>query len=58
MCIYIYIYIYIYICNPAYEIDICLVTVFFYVISDYKCLTYKKNAFPSFLSIFNSFLHM
>ena len=23
----------------AYEIDICLVTVIFYVFSDYKCLT-------------------
>ena len=33
-----YIYIYIYL-TPAYEIDICLVTVIFYVFSSCKCLT-------------------
>ena len=34
---------YIYIYDPAYEIDICLVTVTFYVFSSCKCLTYKKK---------------
>ena len=36
---YIYnIYIYIYL-TPAYEIDLCLVTVIFDVFSSFKCLT-------------------
>ena len=39
MYIYIYIYIYIYYLTQAYEIDICLVDVIFYVFSGYKCLT-------------------
>ena len=34
----IYIYIYIYL-TPAYEIDLCLVTVIFDVFSSFKCLT-------------------
>ena len=51
MCTYMYIYnIYIYILyifyiylTRAYEIDICLVTVMFYVFSGCKCLTQKKK---------------
>ena len=39
MFMYIYIYIYIYYLTQAYEIDICLVNVIFYVFSGYKCLT-------------------
>ena len=43
MCVYINIYLFIYLFNPAYEIDICLVTAVFYGFSGCKCLTQEKK---------------